>query len=251
MGLFNSGNPSFKKDTYQKLETTTDSSAIMTVNGAIGKTGILLFLVVMGAAITWNMYTSVSYISYVMPLFWVGLIGAFITSMVITFKKTMAPYLSPVYAILEGLALGGISAIVNASLPGAVLQAITLTFIVATIMLLMYRFRIIRATEKFKSIIFIATASIAVFYLVSLVLSFFGIQSPMYGISPLSIGISVVVVIIAALNLIIDFDFIEQGADCQAPKYMEWYGAFGLMLTLVWLYIEILRLVAKVAASSR
>lgn len=250
MALFKSGNPSFK-NAYEKVGTATDASQAMTVNGAIGKTGILLSLVALGAVITWNLFTSITYAYLVMPLFWIGIIGAFISCLVIVFKKEMAPYLSPVYAILEGLALGGISAIANSYYPGIVLQAISLTFVVATVMLLLYRFRIIKATKKFVAVIFIATASIAVFYLVSFILSFFGISSPAFAATPLGIGISVVVVIIAALNLIIDFAFIEEGAHFQAPKYMEWYGAFGLMVTLVWLYIEILRLLMKIAASSR
>ncbi|WP_221412102.1 Bax inhibitor-1/YccA family protein [Dysgonomonas sp. ZJ279] len=251
MGLFDSSNPSFGKDTYDKVGKAVDSANVMTVNGAVGKTGLLLALVVAGAAITWNMFTSLAYQGLVMPLFWLGLIGGLIVSLIIIFKKEMAPYLSPVYAILEGLALGGISVIANAYYPGIVFQALSLTFVVATVMLILYRFRVIRATQKFKSVIFIATASIAVFYLISFVLSFFGISSPAYAATPLGIGISVFVVIIAALNLIIDFDFIEKGAEAQAPRYMEWYGAFGLMITLVWLYIEILRLLIKIAGRSR
>lgn len=250
MALFKSGNPSFGKDTYDKVGKATDSAHVMTINGAIGKTGILLALVFAGAFITWNMYTSLAYQAYVMPLFWVGLIGGFITSLIIIFKKERAPMLAPVYAILEGLFLGGISVIINSSYPGIALQAISLTLLVTSIMLLLYRMRIIKATEKFKSIIFIATAAIVVFYLVSFVLSFFSITSPAYAATPLGIGISVVIVIIAALNLILDFDFIEQGAEAQAPKFMEWYGAFGLMVTLVWLYIEILRLLSKIARNN-
>lgn len=266
MALFKSGNPSFGKDTYKKVERTSepsnetynkvervavDTSNVMTVNGAIGKTGILLALVVAGAAITWNMYGSPTYYNMVMPLFWLGLIGAFIASMVIIFKKTMAPYLAPVYAALEGLALGGISVIADSYMPGIVFNAIALTFLVTTIMLVLYRFRVIRATQRFRSIILIATASIAIFYLGSFVLSFFGVHSPLYSSGLLGIGISVAIIIVAALNLIIDFDFIEQGEEVQAPKFMEWYGAFGLMLTLVWLYVEILRLLMKIAASNR
>jgi len=251
MAPFKSGNPSFGKNTYDKVGRAINSSQAMTVNGAIGKTGILLALVALGAITTWNMFNNITYSNLIMPLFWIGLVGGLIISLIITFKKTMAPYLSPVYAILKGLALGGISAILNAYYPGIAFQAIVLTLIVTTIMLILYRLRVIRATQKFKSIIFIATASIGVFYLISFILSFFGITSPAFAATPLGIGISVFVVIIAALNLIIDFDFIEQGAACQAPKYMEWYGAFGLMVTLIWLYIEILRLLAKIAASSR
>ncbi|MDR2954653.1 MAG: Bax inhibitor-1/YccA family protein [Prevotella sp.] len=251
MAIIKSGNPTFK-NVFEKVGPATDTSQAMTVNGAIGKTGILLALVAFGAIITWNMFSSLAYSGLVMSLFWVGLVGAFIMSLVIVFKKTTAPYLSPVYAVLEGFALGAISVIANSYYPGIVLQAISLTFVVTTIMLLLYRFRIIRATKKFAAVIFVATASIAVFYLVSIVLSyFFNITSPAYAATPLGIGISVFIVIIAALNLIMDFAFIEEGAEYQAPKFMEWYGAFGLMVTLVWLYIEILRLLMKIAASSR
>lgn len=250
MALFKSGNPSLK-NAFEKVGQATDASQAMTVNGAIGKTGILLALVAFGAIITWNMFNSIAYSGLVMPLFWIGLIGGLISAFVIIFKKELAPYLSPVYAVLEGLVLGGLSAIANAYYPGIVLQAIILTFAVTTIMLALYYFRVIRATQKFRSVIIIATAAIAIFYLVSFILSFFGITSPAYAATPLGIGISVFVVIIAALNLILDFDYIEQGAEYGVPKFMEWYGAFGLMVTLIWLYIEILRLLMKIAASSR
>lgn len=250
MALFKSGNPSFK-NAYDKVGVAVNSGEAMTINGAIGKTGILLALVAISATITWNLYTSITYTYLVMPLFWIGLIGGLISCLIIIFKKEMAPYISPVYAVLEGLVLGGISVIANSYYPGIVLQAISLTFVVATVMLLLYRFRVIKATKKFIAIIFIATISIGIFYLVSFILSFFGIMSPVYAATPLGIGISVFVVIIAALNLIIDFAFIEEGAQQQAPKYMEWYGAFGLMVTLIWLYIEILRLLMKIASSSR
>lgn len=247
MALFNSGNPSFGKNTYDKVGRSVDTSNVMTVNGAINKTGILLSLVVVSAMVTWNMFSSLAFQSMVMTLMWVGFIGAFIVAIVVILKKELAPYLSPAYAVLEGLALGALSVYINSMYPGIVFQALVLTFVVATLMLLLYRFKIIQATQKFKSVIFIATASIAVFYLGSFILSFFGIYSPIYGFSLFSIGLSVFIVIIAALNLIIDFDFIEKGAEFGAPKYMEWYGAFGLMLTLVWLYIEILRLLVKIA----
>lgn len=246
MALFKSGNPSLK-NVLEKVGPVTDTSQAMSVNGAIGKTGILLALVAFGAIITWNMYGSLAYSGLVMPLFWIGLVGGFISAMVIVLKKELAPYLSPVYAILEGLLLGGISVMANAYYPGIVLQAIILTFAVTTLMLALYYFRVIQVTQKFRSVVIIATAAIALFYLVSIILSFFGITSPAYAATPLGIGISVVIVVVAALNLILDFDFIEQGAAYQAPKFMEWYAAFGLMVTLIWLYIEILRLLSKIA----
>lgn len=252
MGLFNSGNPSFREDTYDKVGRAVDSSKVMTVNGAIGKTGLLLALVFFAAAVTWNMASSLAYQSLVMPLLWTGLIGGFISSLVIIFKPTLASYISPVYSILEGLFLGAISVFVNAMYPGIVVQALGLTFIVSTLMLVLYRFRVIRATERFKSVVILATAAVGVFYLIGFILSFFNVNVPLiWSASLFGIGFSVFVVVIAALNLIIDFDFIEKGADEQAPKYMEWYGAFGLMVTLVWMYIEMLRLLMKIAASNR
>lgn len=244
-----SGNPTLRDGIFDKVGRARDASDAMTVNGAIGKTGILLALVAIGAVITWNMYGSFIYSPYVMPLFWLGLIGGFVLAMVISFKPLTARFLSPIYALLEGLALGGISVIFNFKYQGIVLQAICLTVLVATFMLILYRFRIIRATEKFRSIVMLATISIAVFYLISFVLSFFGVYSPLSlnstGPLWLSILISVVIVIVAALNLILDFNFIESGAENELPKEMEWYGGFALIVTLVWLYLEILRLLSK------
>lgn len=245
-----SSNPVLKDGIFDKIERATDASQAMTINGAIGKTGILLALVALGGVITWNMFGSVMYQGYIMPLFWLGLIGGFILALVISFKPKTASYLSPIYAFLEGLALGGISVILNAQFGGIAFEAICLTVLVATLMLILYRFRVIRATAKFRSVLILATISIGVFYLVSIVLSFFGIYSPLSlnSTAPfwLTIGISVVIVVVAALNLILDFDFIEKGSDYGLPKYMEWYGGFGLTVTLVWLYLELLRLLARI-----
>ncbi len=245
-----SGNPTLKDGVFDKVGRATDAAHAMTINGAIGKTGILLALVALGGMLTWNMFGSFAYQGYVMPLFWVGLIGGFILALVISFKPHTASYLSPVYAVLEGLALGGISVILNAKFGGIALEAICLTVLVATLMLVLYRFRVIRATEKFRSVLILATISIAGFYLISFVLSFFGIYSPLSlnSTAPfwLTIGISVVIVVVAALNLILDFDFIERGSEYGLPKHMEWYAGFGLTVTLVWLYLELLRLLARI-----
>jgi uncharacterized YccA/Bax inhibitor family protein len=183
----------------------------------------------------------------------VGIIGGLITALAISFKPNWAGYLAPLYALLEGLFIGGISAILNAAFaekyPGLIMQAVGLTFGVSLAMFLLYNFRIIKATERFKSIIFTATLGIGIFYLITLVLRLFGVNvSFVYDSSLLSIGISLFVVAIAALNLILDFDRIEQGAEMGAPKFMEWYGAFGLMVTIVWLYIEILKLLSKLSS---
>lgn len=187
-------------------------------------------------------------------LMMVGMIGGLIAAIAITFKPTWAGFLAPLYALLEGLFIGGISAIFNAmfakNYPGLVMQAVGLTFGVAIAMFLLYNFRVIRATEKFKSVIIASTLGIGIFYLITLVLNMFGVNvSFMYDNSLLSIGISLFVVAIAALNLIMDFDMIEQGAERGAPKFMEWYGAFGLLVTIVWLYIEILKLLSKLTSN--
>jgi uncharacterized YccA/Bax inhibitor family protein len=186
-------------------------------------------------------------------LMMVGIFGGLITAIAISFKPNWAPFLAPLYALLEGLFIGGISVIMNAafakSYPGLVMQAVGLTFGVAISMFILYNFRIIKATERFKSVIFTATLGIGIFYLLTMVLRLFGVNvSFMYDSSMLSIGISLFVVAIAALNLILDFDMIEQGAERGAPKFMEWYGAFGLMVTIVWLYIEMLKLLSKLGS---
>ena len=223
----------------------------MSVRGTINKFGFLLFMVLAGAAYTWYLYYN-NQQQTMMTLMWVGIIGGLISVIAISFKPTLAPYLSPAYGILEGFFLGAISAILNNAFrekyPGLVLQAVGLTFGVAIAMFLLYNFRIIKATERFKSVIFAATAGIAVFYLITLVLRLFHINIPfMYDSSMLGIGLSLFIVAIAALNLIIDFDMIEKGADMGAPKFMEWYGAFGLLVTMIWLYVAILRLLSRFA----
>lgn len=245
-----SGNPTLRYSIFEKAGSVTDQSQAMTVDGTIGKIGILLALVVLGGAFTWNLLGTF-YQGMIMPMAIGGAILGFILALIISFKSNLAPYLSPIYALLEGVFLGGISVLLNYKFPGIAFEAICLTVLVTTLMLILYKFRVIRATEKFRSVIVLATAGIAVFYLVSFVLSFFGIYSPLYlnSTAPLwmTVGISLVVIVIAALNLILDFNFIEAGAEFGAPKHLEWYGAFGLMVTLVWLYLEILKLLARLA----
>jgi len=223
----------------------------MTVRGAINKFGFLLFMVLAGAAYTWHLYYN-NQQSTMMTLMWVGIIGGLISVFAIAFKPTWAPYLSPAYGLLEGFFLGAISAVMNDAFaekyPGIIMQAVGLTFGVAIAMFLLYNFRIIRATERFKSVIFTATLGIAIFYGLTLLLRLFHVDVAfMYDSSLLGICLSLFVVAIAALNLIIDFDMIEKGADMGAPKFMEWYGAFGLLVTIVWLYVEILRLLSRFA----
>lgn len=247
---YKSGNPVLSQQIFGKT-IDAHSTETMTIRGTITKFGFLLFMVISGAAYTWSLYEKGQY-QLMTTLLWVGLIGGLITVLIIAYKPTLAPYLSPLYGLLEGLFLGAVSVVINASLaesyPGIVMQAVGLTFGVAIAMFLLYSFGVIKATEKFKSIIFSATAGIAIFYLLSWVLRMFNINMPfMYDSSLLGIGISLFVIAIAALNLILDFDMIERGAEMGAPKYMEWYGAFGLLVTIVWLYIEILRLLSRFA----
>jgi uncharacterized YccA/Bax inhibitor family protein len=182
-----------------------------------------------------------------LPLLWLGTIGGFIFALVTVFKKAWSPVTAPAYALLEGLALGGISAVLNLRFPGIAIQAVGLTFGVLFVLLLAYRSGLIQVTQKFRLGVIAATGAIMLFYVAQFLLGFFGFHfSTVNGSSPIGIGFSVIVVIVASLNLVLDFDFIESGVRASAPKYMEWYAAFGLMVTLVWLYLEILRLLTKI-----
>jgi uncharacterized YccA/Bax inhibitor family protein len=258
MSLFKSGNPALSEKRFRDTildEIVTPENA-MTVQGTLQKFGFL-FLMTMGTAYySWNEATQGGN-SWTLVL--IGVFGGLGLALVIAFKKQWSPYLAPLYALLEGLFLGAVSAYFEyrfsssqngyaGGYSGIVFQAVGLTFSVVAAMYLLYKFNIIRATQKFKAIIMVATAGIAIFYLVCWVMSAgFGAALPsfLFQGSALGIGFSVFVVALAALNLILDFDMIEQGAAQGAPKYMEWYGAFGLLVTIVWLYLEILRLLSK------
>jgi uncharacterized YccA/Bax inhibitor family protein len=218
----------------------------MTLQGTVNKTGALLLCVVATAAWTWGLSHS-NQPEAAVPWMIGGLIGGFVTALVTIFKKTWAPVTAPIYALLEGLALGGISALFEIRYPGIAIQAVGLTFGTLFVMLLAYKTGVIRATQGFKIGVIAATGGIAVFYLISMVLrAFFHFDVPvLYSSGPWGIAFSLFVVVIAALNLVLDFDMIETGVNGGAPKYMEWYGAFGLMVTLIWLYLEILRLLGK------
>lgn len=237
-------NPALNAKVLKGVERSYGEDA-MTVNGAINKTGILLLLVVLSASWVWRGFYAQSL--NVMTWMLVGIIGGLIAAIVTIFKKEWSPVSAPVYAILEGFALGGISAIFQKQYPGIAFQAVLLTFAVLICMLIAYRTGMIKVTEKFRAGIIAATFGIFIFYMLTMVLSLFGVRMPIYyGNSMLSIGISVFIVIIAALNLVLDFDFFDKGTEAGLPKYMEWYAAFGLMVTLIWLYLEILRLLAKI-----
>lgn len=218
----------------------------MTINGTILKTVILLLCAVATASITWNAVSDSQDPSAAAGLAMVGALGGFVLALVTVFKKNWAMVTAPAYALLEGLFLGGVSAVLDLRYHGIAMQAVILTLGTAFCMLMAYRTGLIRATQKFTLGVVAATGAIALFYLISMVLSLFHVNvGIVYGNGPLSIALSFVIVGVAALNLILDFAFIEQGAAQGAPRYMEWYGAFGLMVTLVWLYVEILRLLSK------
>ena len=246
MAIFKSGNPAM--NVFQNTISIPGEGA-MTERGTLNKFFLLFLLVMASATLTWKaFYDGVDIAPYTMG----GAILGLITALVVIFKKEWAAYLTPVYALFEGVFLGGISAIYNNAFaktaPGIVTQAVLLTFGAVIAMYVLYRFRIIKVTEQFRSIIFIATAGIAIFYVLAIVLRLFHVDIAfIHEGSTLGIVFSLLVVGIAALNLLLDFDMIEKGVAAGAPKYMEWYGAFGLLVTIVWLYLEILRLLAKLA----
>lgn len=234
-------NPILNEKFTQQERVLTDVP--MTVNGALQVTAMMGLLLVASAYFVWSKFTA-GYTDMAYMLSSIGLIAGFIVAIIITFTRTK--FLVPVYTLLEGLFVGGVSAVFEASYPGIVSMAVMGTFAALFSMLVLYKIGAIRCTDKFRSVIFISTCSIAVIYLVDFIGHFFHYAVPVINTSS-SFGIlfSLVVVVIAALNLIIDFDFIEQGARNMLPKDYEWYGAFGLMVTIVWLYLEILRLVSK------
>lgn len=241
-----SGNPALGDKVFRDFGPIRGRENTMTVQGTVNKTFLLTFCVLLTAAWTWGLFYATSNPAVVMPWLIGGAIGGLIVALVIIFKKTWAPMLAPIYALLEGCVIGGLSAILEAEFPGIAIQAASMTIGILFFMLFMYKTGLIKATEKFKFGVIIATGGIFVVYLISFILSFFSISVPfIYSSGWIGIGFSLFVVIIATLNLVLDFDLIETASANGAPKYMEWYGAFALMVTLIWLYIEILRLLSK------
>lgn len=235
-------NPTLSPSTFRDAATLAPGQA-MTVQGTVNKTAVLLLFTIIAAGWTWRM-SSHGHLGGA----WItgSAIGGFIVAMVTTFRKTWAPLTAPIYAVLEGLFLGAVSCLYERQMPGIVLQAVMLTFGTLAALLAAYSMGLIRVTGRFRNAVIAATGGIMLFYLASFVLGFFHIQIPgIFGNGALSIGISVVVVIVAALNLVLDFNLIETGAQAGAPKFMEWYGGFALLVTLIWLYLEILRLLTK------
>ncbi len=240
-----SGNPALNDQTFRALPYAGEHEA-MTIQGTVNKTGLLLLCVILTVGWTWHRFFQTSDPSSVAVWVTVGAFGGLVLALITVFKQTWAPVTSPIYALLEGFFIGGVSSIAESQYPGVVIQAVGLTFGTLVALLAAYSSGLIKATENFKLGVVAATGGIFLVYLVSLVLGLFGIHVPyIYENGLFGIGFSLFVVVVAALNLVLDFDFIEQGARSGAPKYMEWYGAFALMVTLVWLYIEILQLLIK------
>jgi uncharacterized YccA/Bax inhibitor family protein len=248
MALFKSGNPALGEKAFSQTYTVYGDEA-MTVKGTLNKFGVLFFLTMATAGLAWKMAASGVQIETYM---WVSLFATLGIGLLITFKKSVVPYAAPIYALFEGFFVGGISAYYNFAFekiaPNIIMQAVLLTFGVVIAMYLLYKFNIIKASPLFKKIVITATIGIALFYLINIGLHFAGIRIPfLHEGSPIGIIFSLVVVGLAAMNLILDFDLIENGAKMGAPKYMEWYGGFALLVTIVWLYLEILRLLSKLA----
>lgn len=254
MALMKTSNPALGENTFRNLAGAgyggfADETTRMTLNGTVNKTGILLICAIATAAWTWHLFLPERDFGAVAPLMMLGAFGGFICALVTVFKKEWSAVTAPIYALLEGLVLGGLSAMLDLRYPGIAMQAVGLTFGTLFVLLLAYRSGMIQVTQKFRMGIVAATGGIMVFYLIEMLLGFFGVNvaalSAVNGSGLIGIGFSLFVVAIAALNLVLDFDFIERGVQYGAPKYMEWYGAFGIMVTMVWLYIEILRLLTK------
>lgn len=245
--MMRSSNPTLSDNTFTKFGYSRDAVDTMTVNGVIYKTLILLLFTALSAGFVWSkFYQSGGNTASVNGWMMVGAIGGLIVALITTFKMEWAPVTAILYAILEGFFIGGMSSIMEASYPGIVFQAIGLTFTTLAAMLLAYQSGIIPASQSFRLGIVAATGGLAVFYLITFALSFFNIQVPgVFGNGWVGIGFSLFAITIAALNFVLDFDFIVAGARNRAPKYMEWYAGFAMMVTLVWLYIEFLRLLSK------
>lgn len=249
----NSQNPFFKNKSFTQTSAVSrqadndviDYNQTMTVSGTINKSFLMLILLIASAAITWSMTFS-GYNPIVLTIG--GAITGLILVLIASFKPQYSTFLAPGYAIFEGLFIGGISAIFEAMYPGIVIQAVGATFVTFIVCFALYKYEVVKVTEQFKSIVIASTLAIATYYVISFLLSMFTSFQPVHhGNSWMSIGISVFVIVIAAMNLFLDFDQIEKGAQSKLPKYMEWFGAMGLMITLVWLYIEFLRLLSKLS----
>jgi uncharacterized YccA/Bax inhibitor family protein len=247
MSFSRSGNPTFSEKYFQPSARSLNEGN-MTVRGTLNKFGFLFLMVMATSIFTWRAFMGGQDVKGFIVT---GVIGGMILALVMIFRQHLAPYLAPAYALMEGLFLGSVSAIMHSAFatkaPYLVIQAVMLTFGTVIAMYILYQFRIIQATARFRTVVMACTLGVCLFYLMTFMLGIFGINIPfIHEGSLIGILFSLLVVVIAALNLILDFDMIEEGAAAGAPKYMEWYGAFGLLVTIVWLYVEILRLLSKI-----
>ncbi|HEY9680682.1 MAG TPA: Bax inhibitor-1/YccA family protein [Drouetiella sp.] len=243
-------NPVFRNDVFSKAAESWKGE-LMTLDGTSMKAGVLTLLMFAGAFWPWHLYFQAHVASSALTPYMIGgTLAGFVVALITIFNKQFSPVTAPLYAVLEGLALGAVSVAYETQFPGIGVEAVGLTFAVLGVFLLAYTTRLVRPSAGFMKAVAIATGGIAVYYLVAMVLMFFGIHAPMiWDTGIFGIGFSVVVTVVAALNLFTDFAFIEAGVESRAPKYMEWYGAFGLMVTIVWLYLEILRLASKLRSN--
>jgi uncharacterized YccA/Bax inhibitor family protein len=243
-----SGNPALSTSAFDRATAAMPQAEPMTVTGAVNRTILLLAITIATAWVTGTnaLVAGGQPTSWAMPVLLVGAIGGLIVAFITIFKPNVSHITAPIYAVLEGAVVGVVSAIYAFEFEGIVPQAIGSTFAVFAVMLVLYRFRVIKVTARFRMVVVGATVGILVFYLVTWLLSLFGLvdTSDLFVSGTLAIVISVVIVIVAALNLALDFDFIEAGANARAPARMEWYAGFGVLVTLIWLYLEILRLLA-------
>ena len=238
-----STNPIFNENVYEQSYALTERP--MTVAGTMNKLLILSLIMLVSAAAVYYQFSLGRY-DFVNILTWAGVIIGLVLGIAIPFMKDKSPYLAPIYAFAEGAFISGISCFFEKMYSGIVTQAISVTFLFVFAMAVLYRVGLIKATEKFRAVIFTATLAIGLFYLISIILFFFKVNVPyFYSNSSLAIGVNVVIALVAALNLIIDFDNIDNGVRANLPSYFEWYCSFGLLVTIVWLYIEILRLLSK------
>ena len=248
MSIFKSSNPVMQEKTYQgTIMEGISTGEEMTLKGTMNKFGVMIMLMIGSTLFAWSQFYKGSDPK---PLMMIGVFGGLALALVMAFKMKWASFLAPAYAILEGLFVGSISAIYDYAYPGLPMQAVALTLLVTLIMFLIYRYKIIKVTSKLRTVIVVATSAVAIFYLIQWLTYAIGGSAIAYNFTnsatPISIGFSILMVILASFNLLLNFDTVEKGVEMRAPKYMEWYAAFGLMVTLIWLYIEILRLLAKI-----
>ncbi len=246
MAIFKSGNPALDKETFLGFEQVGNESDVMTLQGTVNKTALLLALVFASSLYPWKVLSETSDVHSMVTAFFISLFGAALIGFWIAHNKDHSALLAPLYAILEGFVLGVLSSLLEKQYHGIVFESLVLTFGITACLLVIYKFELIKPSENRTPIITSAMSGVALYYAVAVVMSFFGVNVPLINDNTFAgILFSLLVVVLASMNLVVDFDFIEDGVSRGCPKYMEWYGAFGIMVTIIWLYIEILRLLAK------